>query len=157
MHFGHIKHLEKAKSLGDLLIVSITASKYVNKGPDRPFFSNEERLKVISSLSIVDFIYLNNDNLSVNIIKKLKPNIYVKGNDYKINKKDVTGGIVKEINALNRINSKIIYTDEIVYSSTNLINRFLLNYNDSQKNIISTIKKKINIEDINKILNPFPN
>ena len=38
LHFGHIKHLEKAKSLGDLLIVSITASKYVNKGPDRPFF-----------------------------------------------------------------------------------------------------------------------
>ena len=43
LHLGHIKHFEKAKSLGDILVVSITADKFVNKGPGRPAFNESDR------------------------------------------------------------------------------------------------------------------
>ena len=143
LHFGHLKHFEKAKEYGEVLVVSITSSKYVNKGPGRPYFSDKERLKMLSSIDIVDYVYLNDHPLSVDVIKKLKPNFYIKGNDYKNNKQDITGGIKKEKDAVSSINGKIVYTNEQTYSSTSLINRYLTNFDKEQLSTISKLKKKL--------------
>lgn len=155
LHFGHLKHFERAKKYGHILIVSITSSNFVNKGPGKPYFSDTERLKMLSSIEIIDFVFLNDSPISVDLIKKLKPNFYVKGNDYKNNKSDVTQGIIKEKKAILSANGKIVYTNEQTYSSTSLINRYLTNFDNQQIETIKKIKKKFSVDDILKILDSF--
>ena len=82
IHLGHINHLQSAKSLGDILVVSLTADKHINKGPGRPFFYEKNRAKVISNLKMVDFVVINNSATAVNLISLLKPT-YIAGPDYK--------------------------------------------------------------------------
>ena len=56
LHVGHLNYLKNSKSKGDILIVSVTADEYINKGPNRPFFNLINRLKMLASLDIVDFV-----------------------------------------------------------------------------------------------------
>ena len=50
LHIGHIKHFQEAKKIGDILVVTITADKYINKGPNRPYFNARLRLQAIAEL-----------------------------------------------------------------------------------------------------------
>src|SRR5210317_600452 len=59
LHIGHIKHLEKAKNFGDKLVVTITADKFVNKGPGRPAFNENLRSEAIASIGVVDYVAIN--------------------------------------------------------------------------------------------------
>ena len=52
-HFGHLKHLKVAKSKCDILVVSITGSRFIKKGPNRPYYNNDERIELLSSLDFV--------------------------------------------------------------------------------------------------------
>ena len=61
IHYGHLKHLQKAKQVCDILIVSITSSLYVNKGPNRPFYNDEIRKEFLSTLPFVDYIYISQE------------------------------------------------------------------------------------------------
>ena len=83
LHVGHIKHLKKAKSLGDKLIVTVTSDRFVNKGPNRPVFNQNLRIEAIAALDSVDFVAVNDSSTAIHSIKTLKPNIYCKGKDYK--------------------------------------------------------------------------
>ena len=83
LHIGHAKHFKKAKELGDVLIVTITSDKYVKKGLDRPFFSHDLRLELLSELIPIDYLCLSDYEDSLKMIQSIKPNYYVKGNDYK--------------------------------------------------------------------------
>ena len=112
LHSGHIYHFQKAKKFGDILIVSLTADKFVKKGPGRPKFNIKERSNVISNLSIVDFVIINNDSDSINLIKKIKPNIYVKGIDYKNFKNDVSSKIQLEKKAIQSVGGILKFTNE---------------------------------------------
>jgi bifunctional ADP-heptose synthase (sugar kinase/adenylyltransferase) len=119
------------------LIVSLTPDQFVNKGPLRPAFKEKIRMKALASLQIVDFVYLNNSPSAVEAINKLKPDIYCKGSDYKIHKLDLTKNIKKEINAVKKVNGRIIYTAGQSYSSGELINTFLDHFSpEMKKNII---------------------
>ena len=75
LHFGHIKHLQVAKNNCDILIVSITSSKFVKKGPDRPYYNDQERLNFLSSLEFIDYVHLSKEDTGKKIIEDLKPNI----------------------------------------------------------------------------------
>ena len=59
LHVGHLKHFKEAKKIAEILIVSITPDKYVNKGPGRPFFSEQLRLEVLSAIETIDYVVLN--------------------------------------------------------------------------------------------------
>jgi len=88
LHSGHIKYLEKAKSLGDYLVVALnsdTSVKRLGKGPGRPINKLEDRLWVVAALEKVDFVTWFNEDTPVEIIKKLKPKVLVKGGDWKVN------------------------------------------------------------------------
>ena len=95
LHLGHIKHFEEAKKHGDMLIVTITPDKYVNKGPNRPIFSLAARMESISALKDVDYVAPNISANALEPIKTLKPDIYCKGKDYKNTNSDITGQIKK--------------------------------------------------------------
>ena len=148
LHLGHIKHFESAKKNGDFLVVSITTDKFVNKGSGRPFFNAYQRASTISSLEVVDAVIISNFETSEKIINIVKPNIYFKGPDYKNNKKDYTKNIYKEIKAIKKNNGKIVYSDDETYSSSNLLNKSGILFNEIQNNFLKSIKKKYSFDFI---------
>ena len=96
MHIGHIKYLEDAKKYGDILIVTITPDQYVNKGPNRPVFSQNLRAEALAALQSVDYVAINEWPTAIETIDLLEPNFYVKGPDYKNLSEDISGNILLE-------------------------------------------------------------
>ena len=97
LHLGHVDYLSKAKDLGDCLIVGINSDSSVRrlKGKTRPIQDEESRKKIMASLSFVDFVVMFNEDTPYNLIKKVQPDVLVKGADYK--KEDIVGyDIVKQ-------------------------------------------------------------
>ena len=78
------------------MIVSVTADKFIEKGLGRPYFNERIRMEMLSNLEVVDAVVLSNNFSAESIIKKIKPNYYFKGQDYKDNSKDKSGRIYKE-------------------------------------------------------------
>lgn len=139
-HIGHLKHLKEAKKYGAVLIVSLTKDKYVMKGPDRPYYKDQLRAEMIASLEFVNYITFSNSKSAVDVIKKIKPDYYIKGKDYSSNKDDITGKIKIETNEVKKYGGQIIFTDEITYSSSALLKNFFDIYTDKQRNYFN--KKK---------------
>lgn len=125
LHLGHVRHLEEAASHGDMLVVTLTADPFVNKGPGRPVFSELLRAQMIAGLEHVDLVAINHAPTAVNVLHAVKPDVYVKGSDYAEAKDDITGGIVAERDAVKSYGGRIVFTDDVTYSSSALINRFL--------------------------------
>ncbi len=154
VHIGHIKYFLKAKKLGDILIVSLTADRFVNKGPGRPIFNENLRSEFISNIGSVDYVLINEDSTSVKLINLVKPDIYFKGKSYKNKKNDITKKIYDEANAVQKNNGKIIFSNDEEYSSSQLINNHFNHQSHDQKTYINEIKKISNYEIIkNKIDN----
>ena len=125
LHVGHIRHFERAKELGDVLVVTTTADQYVSKGPGRPAFGEDLRAEGIAALDCVDFVAINRWPMAVETIRLLRPHLYVKGADYREAEEDRTGGIKLEEEAIRSVGGQLAFTDDITFSSTNLINRHL--------------------------------
>lgn len=87
LHFGHVTYLEKAKKIGDILIVGVNSDRSVKsyKGPDRPLNHEHDRLRVLASLSCVDYVVLFHDPTPLGLIRKIRPHLLVKGADWKKN------------------------------------------------------------------------
>jgi rfaE bifunctional protein nucleotidyltransferase chain/domain len=123
MHVGHIRHFEQARKLGDALVVTVTPDRYVNKGPNRPVFTEEHRVWSIAALSCVDYVAINKWPMAVDTIKLVRPSIFVKGSEYRDAKKDQTGAISVEEEAIQEAGGVLAFTDDVVFSSSNLLNR----------------------------------
>ena len=95
LHIGHIKHFHGAKNLGNVVVVTITPDRFVNKGPSRPAFNERLRLEAVAALEVIDFVALNTTPTAVNVIKKIQPNIYCKGPDYENHQNDFCIKITK--------------------------------------------------------------
>lgn len=91
LHYGHIKYLEDAKSMGDILVVAINSDSSVRKikGIKRPIINKHDRLRTVAALASVDYVVPFNENTPIKVIKLLKPNVLVKGADWK--KNDIVG------------------------------------------------------------------
>jgi len=87
LHYGHVMYLEKAKSKGDFLIVGINSDSSVKriKGDKRPVVNETDRAKVIGALESVDYVVLFQEDTPYETIKTLKPDILIKGADWKKN------------------------------------------------------------------------
>ena len=105
LHLGHVAILEKAKRFGDVLVVGVNTDRSVKsyKGPDRPINPEGDRIRVLAALACVDFAVLFDDPTPRPLILKLKPDVLVKGSDWKKNRiagaKDVEswGGRIRRI------------------------------------------------------------
>lgn len=124
LHYGHIEHLQEAKSQGDILVVSVTAAKYVNKGPGRPYFNDRQRMSFLASIEFVDYVLLSEAVTVHDIVKYVQPDIYVKGSEYAVAQNDVTGNINSEQEIVEKYGGRIYFTKGEVYSSTKLLNKF---------------------------------
>ncbi|WP_292369199.1 PfkB family carbohydrate kinase [Methanoregula sp. UBA64] len=124
LHIGHIKYFKSAKAAGDILVVTVTPDRFVNKGPNRPAFGEQLRCEAIAALGVVDFVALNEWPTAVETIRLLKPDIYAKGSEYKTAINDLTGKIMDEEQAVHEVGGSILFTEDIVFSSSKLINQF---------------------------------
>lgn len=125
LHVGHIRHFQRARREGDVLVVTVTPDRFVNKGPHRPAFNELLRAEAVAALSVVDYAAVNHWPDAVETIRLLKPNVYVKGSDYRAAKDDPTGGIRRERAAVESVRGRLVFTDEIVFSSSALLNQHL--------------------------------
>tara|TARA_B100000767_G_scaffold234503_1_gene227363 strand:- start:61 stop:1581 length:1521 start_codon:yes stop_codon:yes gene_type:complete len=150
LHVGHIKHFKEAKTFGDILVISITPDEFVNKGPGRPAFSTSLRLEALSELESVDYVVANKWPTAEELIKIIKPNIYCKGPDYKNHSDDITGKITEEERAINSVGGKIMYTDDITFSSSSLLNKFGNMHSKEQELFIRNISDKHSFKMIHK-------
>lgn len=85
LHVGHIKYLQKAKKMGDILIVGLNSDTSVKalKGINRPLISEKERAQLLAALDCIDHIVLFSELTPLNLISKIKPDILIKGGDYR--------------------------------------------------------------------------
>ena len=123
LHLGHIRHFQEAKRMGEVLVVTLTPDRYVNKGPNRPAFGEDHRAESIAALDCVDFVAINKWPTAEKTIRIVKPDFYVKGSDYREPSDDRTGGIILEEEAVRSVGGQIAFTDDITFSSSGLINR----------------------------------
>jgi D-beta-D-heptose 7-phosphate kinase/D-beta-D-heptose 1-phosphate adenosyltransferase len=124
LHIGHIRYLEKAKALGDILVVGVNSDQSVRnlKGPNRPILPEEERAEIISGFGCVDYITIFDESTPLELISSLQPHILVKGGDWT---KETTVG--KEV--VEKLGGKVVILPFIEESSTsNLIETILKRY-----------------------------
>src|SRR3990167_8149574 len=115
LHIGHIKHFQSAKEQGDVLVVTVTPDRFVNKGPNRPRFTEKLRAEAIAALNCVDFVIINSWPTAVEAIKLIKPCVYAKGDEYKNSENDITGKINEELAAVNDVGGNVIFTSEVTF------------------------------------------
>jgi len=84
IHLGHIRCLEKAKSLGDILVVGVNSDRSVRslKGPERPILQEEERAEILSGLGCVDYVTIFDEPTPLELISSLQPDVLAKGGDW---------------------------------------------------------------------------
>ena len=148
VHPGHIRHLSAAKKEGDVLVVTITADKFVRRGPGRPIFNENLRAETLAAMSSVDYVAVDHHATAVEAIKAIKPNIYVKGQEYEKKEKDVTGKIGDEDAAVRSVGGKLAFTYDITYSSSKLINEYLDVFPAEIRQYLKTIGGKYPLDKI---------
>ncbi|MSR77962.1 MAG: D-glycero-beta-D-manno-heptose 1-phosphate adenylyltransferase [Candidatus Omnitrophica bacterium] len=87
LHLGHVTYLEKARAHGDVLIVGVNTDRSVKsyKGPTRPINHENDRLRVLAALESVSYVVLFSDPTPLQLILKIRPDVLVKGGDWKKN------------------------------------------------------------------------
>lgn len=119
LHPGHLDLLKASKALGDYLIVAINSDASVMrlKGPSRPFYREDERVKMLNAVRWVDEVYVFDEDTPYELIKKLKPDIITKANDYEPH--EVVGNDLAEV---------VIIPMQGSYSTTGIINEIHRRY-----------------------------
>ncbi|MDO6994110.1 D-glycero-beta-D-manno-heptose 1-phosphate adenylyltransferase [Brachyspira innocens] len=115
LHRGHVEYLQKARELGDLLVLGLNSDNSVKrlKGNDRPINNETDRAIVLSALECINYISIFDEDTPLELIKIVKPDILVKGGDYKI--EDVVGReFAKETVLIDFVDG---------YSTTNIIKK----------------------------------
>ena len=124
LHLGHVRYLEEAKSLGDVLVVGVNSDSSVRKlkGSKRPILPEEERTEILSGLGCVDYITIFNEADPLRLITSLKPNLLVKGGDW--TKEQIVGREVVE-----RLGGELVIIPFVKGASTsNVIDTILKRY-----------------------------
>ena len=152
LHYGHLNHFEFAKKKASKLIVSVTHDNFVNKGPDRPINKIHDRVRLLSSLNVVDHVVVSPYSSAAEIINLLKPHFYLKGEEYQKSKNDVAGNLKIEKKACLKNNVKLIFSDGATFSSSKIINK-LDTQNSKKIKFLNKLKNKITPKGIVKIFN----
>lgn len=127
LHIGHIRYLKQARSLGDLLVVTVTPDRFVNKGPHRPAFTEKLRAEALLALDGVDEVAINEWPTAVETIRLLKPDIFAKGAEFR---DKPTPEILREKEAIREVGGKLAYIEDLTSSSSYLLNKYFSPFDD---------------------------
>jgi rfaE bifunctional protein nucleotidyltransferase chain/domain len=122
LHPGHVRYLQQAKKLGDVLVVGLNGDRSVRalKGKNRPLIPQNGRAEVLAALEAVDFVVIFPEKRATNFLKKVCPDVYVKGGDYKMDTLHA-----EECAALAACGAKIKILPLVAgYSTTKLLQKF---------------------------------
>jgi rfaE bifunctional protein nucleotidyltransferase chain/domain len=120
LHLGHVDYLEKARALGDKLVVGLNTDASVKrqeKSPERPINDEYSRARLLASLFFVDLVVLFDEQTPYDIIAYLQPNVLVKGDDYAVENIIGANIVIK--------NGGVVKTVPLVqgYSTTKIVNK----------------------------------
>ncbi len=126
LHVGHVKYLQAARQLGDLLVLGLNSDDSIKrlKGPGRPLIGQDERAHILAALNCIDYVVVFDEDTPLDLITTLRPHILVKGGDY--TPEGVVGRELVEsyggrVELINFVDGK---------STTNIINKILESYQD---------------------------
>ena len=116
LHVGHVRYLEKTKSFADVLIVALNSDKSVRsiKGEGRPINNENDRAEVLSALRCVDYVVLFDEDSPIDLLLKIKPDVYTKGADYTVE-------TLPEAKQIMKIGTKIEFISFVEGKSTTSI------------------------------------
>ena len=121
IHIGHIRYLQEAKKLGDILIIGINSDSSVKriKGQERPINNENDRVEVLTALQCVDYVTIFNENNPIIFLKAIKPNIHVKGGDYNMSQ-------IIEKDTVEENKGEVMLIPEVEgYSTTDFIKKII--------------------------------
>ncbi len=142
VHPGHIRYFSSAKKHGDILVVTLTADRFVRKGPGRPVFNEKLRAEFLAAIELVDYIAVSNSYSATVAIQAIRPDVYVKGPDYKYRKPNpsVSRNLGNEEAAVVSGGGKLVFTDDVLFSSSHLINEYMDVYDKKTKGFLDQLK-----------------
>jgi cytidyltransferase-like protein len=155
IHPGHIVHFEEAKALGDLLVVTVTGEKFVNKGPGRPYFSDPLRARWLAALGCVDYVVIVPFPAAIEAIECVRPAYYCKGREYEQQDSDVTGNIRDDVAAVRRVGGQMRYVGSVVFSSTRMLNKHFDPYPPQVTAFCRTVAKECSPAHFREIVDGF--
>ena len=122
LHYGHVRYLQRAKKLGDLLVIGLNSDRSVRmleKGPGRPLVAQAKRAAVLAALECVDAVVIFNEMRAHRFLATVQPDLYCKGGDYRPENLDP-----QECAVLTAVGTKIkIIPFEKGFSTTGLIEK----------------------------------
>lgn len=124
LHLGHIDYLSKAKEYGDILIVGLNSDDSVKKikGVQRPINDEKGRATLLAALCFIDAVVLFNEETPYNLIKKIQPDVLIKGSDYKI--EEIVG-----YDIITEKGGKVVTIDLVKgYSTTSIEQKIIQNH-----------------------------
>jgi len=151
-HCGHLYQFEQARGQGDILVVSVTTDRFVLKGPGRPVFSQNIRAKVLAALELVDFVTFCDTQDSTELIKLIKPDVYVKGTVCKDLAKDPSSRFSLEKRAVEDLGGRVFYSHEIPIHATPLLSHYIDPYPEEVLAFLDGFKKKFPLGEMARSL-----
>ncbi len=118
LHVGHLRHFEAAKALADVLVVTVTPDIFVNKGPNRPVYTEELRAELVAGLWAVDWVAINRWDSAVETIRLIRPDIFAKGEEYETRAQAVNPNFYAEAIAVKEVGGQVAFTRGFTLSST---------------------------------------
>jgi D-beta-D-heptose 7-phosphate kinase/D-beta-D-heptose 1-phosphate adenosyltransferase len=128
LHVGHVKYLQKARQLGDLLVLGLNSDASIRrlKGPKRPLIGQEERAHILAALDCIDYVVIFDEDTPLELIAALRPHILVKGGDYTpegVVGKEIVESYGGRVELIQFVDGR---------STTNIIDKILQEYRDVQ-------------------------
>ena len=145
LHIGHIRYLQRARKLGDLLVVTITPDHFVNKGPHRPAFQAKLRADALAALDCVDYVAINQWQTACEAIRLLGPNIYAKGGEFRDHK---TPELLAEEEAAQEVGAKVEFIEEVTSSSSHLLNKYLSPFEEETEVYLRELRQRVTLDDV---------
>lgn len=155
IHPGHIYHLEEARAFGDILVVTVTAEQFVNKGPGRPYFNDAMRAKSLAALECVDYVVIIPFAAAVEAITCVNPHIYCKGREYENPENDATGNIGDDVATVNALGGQVRYLGSVVFSSSKIINRHFDAIPEGVKNFCHSLAQRCSPDQFRQAIDSF--
>lgn len=153
LHVGHIRHFNEARAFGDVLVVTLTEDKLVNKGPHRPAFGERLRAEAVASLEAVDYVAISRFPTAVQAIRTIRPDVYAKGPDYRTAADDVTGGILEEREAVEAAGGTIEFTSGETFSSSKLLNTHWQAFPAAVESYLAEFRQRHSASEVIEALN----
>ncbi len=152
IHPGVSKHLKSAGKQGDVLVVTVIKDKDVRRGSGRPIFPDKLRAENVASLEYVDYVSIVDDEVPFDCVKRIRPDVFAKGQAYKERDRKIHGKIFEEEREFYFGKSKIFETDGFSFSSSQIINNFIDIYPEETKTFLKNFSSHYNFHDIVKAL-----